>query len=256
MVNITLEHLANGYSIGQTSLLVNVDAVSGWRLNLTDADLEVDPAGENLTFELVHTGNAYERPYFAKAGAGWNITLPDDAEDVAPFATTTFDVHVQPPTDAVAGEVGVLRIRITGNDTSGLVVEEIPVRVGASPHIVIDHRGTWNVNDMGGFPTAWIENKGNDIAMLTVDVDGLPEGWSTTQGTQVILAPGEVTGLPLALLPSSTWNQQRFLLTVNVNHPLLKFCLTILKLDTAHWCSLKVLSLMDLLEANRACLCC
>ena len=221
MVNITLEHLANGYSIGQTSLLVNVDAVSGWRLNLTDADLEVDPAGENLTFELVHTGNAYERPYFAKAGAGWNITLPDDAEDVAPFATTTFDVHVQPPTDAVAGEVGVLRIRITGNDTSGLVVEEIPVRVGASPHIVIDHRGTWNVNDMGGFPTAWIENKGNDIAMLTVDVDGLPEGWSTTQGTQVILAPGEVTGLPLALLPSSTWNQQRFLLTVNVNHPLL-----------------------------------
>ena len=89
MVNITLEHLANGYSIGQTSLLVNVDAVSGWRLNLTDADLEVDPAGENLTFELVHTGNAYERPYFAKAGAGWNITLPDDAEDVAPFATTT-----------------------------------------------------------------------------------------------------------------------------------------------------------------------
>ena len=188
---------------------------------MTGADLEVDPEGENLTFELLHTGNAYERPYFAKAGAGWNITLPDDAEDVAPYASTTFLVHVQPPSDAVAGEVGVLRIRITGNDTSGLVVEEIPVRVGASPNIVIDHRGTWNVNALGGYPTSWIENQGNDIAMLTVDVDGLPDGWSTNQGTQVILAPGEVAGLPLSLVPSTAWNQQRFLLTVNINHPLL-----------------------------------
>jgi len=181
----------------------------------------VDPAGENLTFQLVHTGNAYEQPYFAKAGAGWNITLPDDAGEVAPYSTTTFDVHVQPPEEAIAGEVGVLRIRITGNDTSGLVVEEIPVRVGASPEIVIDHRGEWNVNQEGGYPTAWVENKGNDIAMLTIDVDGLPEGWSTNQGTQLILAPGEVSGLPLNLVPSVDWNQQRFLLTINVNHPLL-----------------------------------
>lgn len=220
-VNITLNHVANGYTIGQTLVSVDVESVSGWRLNLTEADLEVDPTGENLTFELIHTGNAYERPYFAKAGAGWNITLPDDAEDVAPYGTSTFQVHVQPPSDAVAGEVGVLRIRITGNDTSGLVVEEIPVRVGASPDILVDHRGTWNINAEGGYPTAWIENNGNDIAMLTVDVDGLPDGWSTTQGTQVILAPGEVTGVPMSLLPASSWNEQRFLLTINVNHPLL-----------------------------------
>lgn len=220
-VNITLNHVANGYTIGQTFLTVDVEAVSGWKLNLTEADLEVDPAGENLTFELIHSGNAYERPYFAKAGAGWNITLPDEASDVAPYATTSFTVHVQPPTDAVAGEVGVLRIRITGNDTSGLIVEEIPVRVGASPSILVDHRGAWSINEEGGFPTAWVQNNGNDIAMLTVDIDGLPEGWSTTQGTQIILAPGEVAGIPMSLTPSSSWNQQRFLLTMNVNHPLL-----------------------------------
>jgi hypothetical protein len=213
--------MTNGYIIGQTLVTVDVEAVSGWRLNLTEADLEVDPTGENLTFQLIHTGNAYERPYFAKAGAGWNITLPDDAEDVAPYGTSTFQVLVQPPADAIAGEVGVLRIRITGNDTSGLVVEEIPVRVGASPDILVDHRGSWNINQEGGYPTAWIENNGNDIAMLTVDVDGLPEGWSTAQGTQVILAPGEVAGVPMTLLPASSWNEQRFLLTINVHHPLL-----------------------------------
>ena len=132
-VNITLQHVDNGYVIGQTFLTVDVQSVSGWRLNLTQADLEVDPAGENLTFELIHTGNAYERPYFAKAGAGWNITLPDDAEDVAPYGTSTFQVHVQPPTRWVAGEVGVLRIR--QQETTRAVWSLKKSRfVGASPH--------------------------------------------------------------------------------------------------------------------------
>ena len=108
---------------------------------------------------------------------------------------------MQPPEDAIAGEVGVLRIRITGNDTRGLIVEEIPVRVGASPQISIDHRGVWSVNEHGGYPAAWVENLGNDIAMLTVDIDGLPDGWATEQGTQIILAPGEVSGIPLTLTP-------------------------------------------------------
>ena len=220
-VNITLHHMANGYAMDTTTLTVMVEAVSGWRLNLTNADLEVDPAGEDLDFTLVHTGNAFEQPYFAKAGAGWNITLPDNVTEVAPYSTTTITVHVQPPEDAIAGEVGVLRIRITGNDTRGLIVEEIPVRVGASPQINIDHRGVWSVNEHGGYPAAWVENLGNDIAMLTVDVDGLPDGWATEQGTQIILAPGEVSGIPLTLTPAEDWNDQRFLLTINVNHPLL-----------------------------------
>ena len=91
------------------------------------------------------------------------------------------------------------------------------------PHlnIDVDHRGVWSVNEQGGYPTAWIENQGNDIAMMTVDLDGLPEGWSTDQGTQVILAPGEVAGIPMNLVPASDWNKQRILLTINVNHPLL-----------------------------------
>ena len=144
--------MANGYAMDTTTLTVMVEAVSGWRLNLTNADLEVDPAGEDLDFTLVHTGNAFEQPYFAKAGAGWNITLPDNVTEVAPYSTTTITVHVQPPEDAIAGEVGVLRIRITGNDTRGLIVEEIPVRVGASPQINIDHRGVWSVNEHGDTP--------------------------------------------------------------------------------------------------------
>ena len=218
---VTLLHMTSGYVVGETTLIIDVLPVSSWRLNLTGADLEIEPTGENLTIQLVHTGNAYETAYFAKAGAGWNITLPDAIEGIAPFSTVTFTVFVEPPVNAVAGEIGVLRIRVTGNDTSGSIEEEVPVRVGAQPNIIVDHRSAWTVNEQGGYPTAWIHNLGNDIAMVSVDVDGLPEGWSTQQGTQMILAPGDISGLPLQLTPATGWNGQRFLITLNVHHPIL-----------------------------------
>ncbi len=218
---LRLDHRTSGYVIGQTTLTIEVLPVSGWRLNLTDADLEIDPHGENMTLQLTHTGNAYETAYFAKAGAGWNMTLPEYVGPIAPYGTTAFTVFVQPPSDALAGEIGVLQIRITGNDTSGMIEEEVPVRVGAEPQIHIDHRSSWSINENGGFPTAWIENQGNDIALLTIDVAGLPEGWTTQQGSQLVLAPGEVAGIPLELIPSAAWNQQRFLVTINVHHPVL-----------------------------------
>ena len=218
---VTLLHMTSGYVVGETTLIIEVLPVSSWRLNLTGADLEIEPTGENLTLQLVHTGNAYETAFFAKAGAGWNITFPEAIEGVAPYSTVMFTVFVEPPANAVAGEIGVLRIRVTGNDTSGSIEEEVPVRVGAQPNIIVDHRSAWTVNEQGGYPTAWIHNLGNDIAMISVDVDGLPEGWSTQQGTQMILAPGDISGLPLQLIPATGWNGQRFLVTLNVHHPIL-----------------------------------
>nr|ADD93172.1 hypothetical protein [uncultured archaeon MedDCM-OCT-S06-C18] len=221
ITEVTLQHVASTYVIGQTSVNVTVAEIYGWKLNLTGTDLEIDPAGQNLTLDLIHEGNGHEVPYFAKAGAGWNITLPDFGDVVEPYGTTQFTVMVQPPEDAIAGEVGVMRIRITGDDLNGKIVEEIPLRVGVAPQLDIDHRGTWSVNNLGGYPTAWIVNEGNDVALITLDVDGLPEGWTTQQGGQMVLAPGEVKGMPLSLTPSADWNQQRFLLTINVNHPIL-----------------------------------
>ena len=111
---ISLQHMASTYVIGQTSVNVTVGEIFGWKLNLTGTDLEIDPAGQNLTLQLIHEGNGHEIPYFAKAGAGWNITLPTSANVVEPYGTTQFTVTVQPPEDAIAGEVGVMRIRITG----------------------------------------------------------------------------------------------------------------------------------------------
>ena len=220
-VSVKILHISNGYVLGHTNISLTVGQTSGWKLNLTDAQLEINPSGENMTLRLEHLGNGFETPYFSKATAGWNITLPDNFTEVGPFATDTLLVYVQPPTDAVAGEVGTLSIRISDDDLSGLVVEKVPVRIGAAPNLTIGHHNSWMVSQEGGYPTAWVENGGNDIALLSFSVSGLPEGWTTQQGRQLVLAPNEVRGVPLNLVPPSSWDGQRFLVSIHVNHPIL-----------------------------------
>ena len=220
-VTLKILHMSNGYVLGHTNVSFTVGQTSGWKLNLTDAQLEIDPAGQNMTLVLQHLGNGFETPYFSKATAGWNITLPQNFSVVDPFATSSLNVYVQPPEDAVAGEVGMLSIRISDDDLAGLTVEVVPVRIGAAPNLSLEHRSSWMVSQDGGYPTAWVENRGNDIALLSFSVSGLPEGWTTGQGSQLVLAPNEVRGIPLSLVPASDWDSQRFLVTIHVNHPLL-----------------------------------
>jgi hypothetical protein len=218
---VMIQHESNGFVLGHTNVSLTVGQTSGWKLNLTDAQLEIDPAGQNMTLKLEHLGNGFQIPFFSKAAAGWNITLPDDHPVMSPYATGTLVVYVQPPADAVAGEVGMISIRISDEDLSGLVVEEVPVRIGAAPNMTVDHRSFWMVSDEGGYPTAWVENNGNDIALLSFSVSGLPEGWTTQQGQQLVLAPNEIKGVPLNLQPASEWDGQRFLVALHVDHPLL-----------------------------------
>ena len=128
-------------------------------------------------------------------------------------------VFVTPPEDAFAGEVWVLRIRISDANGAGQIVQEIPVRVGQEANISVEHRGTWKVNEDGGMPTAWLENNGNDVAVVQISVDGLPTGWLLNGSDQVVIAPGQLLGLPLMLTPDEAWNKQRFLVTLKINHP-------------------------------------
>lgn len=220
-VDVLLNHVSGGFNISNTTIQFTVEETVGWAFDLTNTSLEIDPLGENITLGLIHLGNGVEQPYFSKAGPGWNMTLPSNATPLGPFATGEITVFVKPPSDALAGDIGTMDLRVTGDDVRGMIEEQIPLRVGQSPRIEIDHRGTWLVTSEGGFPTAWVENLGNDMAILQVDVDGLPDGWSVNQGVQMVLAPGEMKGLPLDLTPSASWNGQRMLLTINVNHPTL-----------------------------------
>jgi len=222
----TVAHMQFGvYSgniwIQEINLSFTVEHVSGWRFNLANTSLTIDPAGQNVSLTVDQLGNAPRAPYFAKAGAGWNISYPENGESVQPFESTTVMVFVTPPGDAVAGEIGILKIRISDADGSGSTVQEIPVRVGDAPNISLGHKGIWKINNQGGMPTAWIENKGNDVAVLQLNVSGLPSGWTVEGPSQMVVAPSQLLGIPLNLIPSEDWSGQRFLATLEVTHPIL-----------------------------------
>ena len=222
----TVAHMQFGIFSGDIwvediNLMFDVDHVSGWRFNLANTSLTIDPAGENVTLTVDQLGNAPSAPYFAKAGAGWNISYPENAEVVQPFESTTVTVFVTPPDDAVAGEIGILKLRISDADGSGSTVQEIPVRVGDAPNIAIGHRGIWKINEQGGMPTAWIENTGNDVAVLQLSVAGLPNGWTVEGPSQMVVAPNQLLGIPLNLIPNEGWTGQRFLATLEITHPTL-----------------------------------
>ena len=207
--------------VSSTNITFTVDHVSGWRFNLANTSLTIDPSGQNLTLTVQQLGNAPSAPYYAKAGAGWNLTLSDGGETVQPQQTTTMNVFVMPPEDAIAGEIGLLQLRISDTDGAGSVVQQIPVRIGEAPNISIAHKGVWKINSAGGLPTAWIENNGNDVAVLELELTGLPEGWTVEGHDQLVIAPNQIKGIPLNPVPTSEWSGQRFLATLEVVHPTL-----------------------------------
>ena len=93
------------------------------------------------------------------------------------------------------------------------------MRVGDAPNITLGHKGIWKINDQGGMPTAWVENNGNDVAVLQLSVSGLPDGWTIQGPSQMVVAPNQLLGIPLSLIPSEGWTGQRFLASLEVTHP-------------------------------------
>ena len=223
IANLTLIASSSGFDIGNdTSIELEVENVAGWRLDLTDTSLEVSPGGGELQILVEQKGNAPAMPYFAKAGQGWNVTLPNNGPMVDPGDTGMITINVTPPEDAVAGEVGIISIRISNGNGAGQIVEEVPVRVGTAPGITLDSSGAWMVRqDVSSWPTSWIENTGNDVAIMQLSVPNLPSGWTLVSEDVVVVAPGEIKGMPLQLQPASDWNENNFQLDIHLEHPTL-----------------------------------
>jgi hypothetical protein len=203
-------------------LTLNVIQISGWRLNLSDTNLIIAPGGQNLTLNVEHLGNLARQPWYSKAGEGWNITVPQNGNTVQPYDDTTVTIFVTPPSNSVAGEVGVLRLRVSDGDGSGQTIQEVPVRVGSSPSIDLYSKGDWLVNNsQESMPTTWIENTGNDLAILNLNVIGVPNDWTVNYPETMVVSPGQVIGLPIGLLPSTTWDGSTISIEIAVTHPVL-----------------------------------
>jgi len=221
-INITLLASAEDVIlVNPLTIELEVAQVSGWWVNLSGSNLEVPPQGGNVTLTIAQQGNAPSAPWFTKAGEGWNISLPDNAESINPGESTQIVVFATPPENSIAGQIGVIRLRISDGDGSGLVVEEVPIRVGSAPGIVLDVNGDWLLSAQGGLPTAWIENTGNDVAVIAIDLLSIPSGWNLTGNSSLVLAPATIQGIPLDLQPSTDWDGSPITLTITATHPLL-----------------------------------
>ena len=178
-MTVTLNLYSDELYVSNVTLLLSVQQISGWKLNLSDTNLIIHPDGQNLTLNVEHLGNLARQPWFSKAGEGWNISVPQNGDEVAPYGNSSVTIFVTPPNDSVAGEVGVLRLRVSDGDGSGQTIQEVPVRVGTLPSIDIYSKGDWLVNStLPSYPTAWVENTGNDLAILALNVANPPSGWS------------------------------------------------------------------------------
>ena len=190
---------------------------SGWELNLANSDLEVSPGGDVIQVELEQKGNTPTIPFMTKFGQGWNITLPD-GELMEPGQTFTVDIFVEAPEDAREGDVSILQIRVSDAVGKGMEVFEVPVRVIGLSSYNLHNELEWYVSSAGGYPLAWIENTGNDLAEFDLEISNLPEGWSASINAPIQLVPGEIRGIPILLIPSGDWDESSLDLTVELTH--------------------------------------
>ena len=221
--NLTLQTSSDDFVIDYSvNIVFDVLTVSKWRIDLSNTSLEVPPSGGDLQLTIEQQGNFPDAPYFAKAGQGWNVSLPNSGDVIEPGGFGTINITVYPPDDAVAGEVGVISIRITNGTGQGQIVEEVPVRVGSEPGIVVDSKGSWKVRDgVMSWPTAWIENTGNDVAILEISIPNLPNGWNLSGESVLVVAPSEIRGIPIQIQPPQDWNGNNIMLDIELIHPIL-----------------------------------
>ncbi len=214
---LTYAVISSGYVLDVIELNLSVMEYSEWELNLANSDLEVSPGGDVIQVELEQKGNTPSVPFMTKFGQGWNITLPD-GELMEPGQTFTVDIFVEAPEDAREGDVSILQIRVSDAVGKGMEVFEVPVRVIGLSSYDLQNEPEWYISPAGGYPLAWIENTGNDLAVFDMEISNLPEGWNASIDAPIQLVPGEIRGIPIFLIPSGDWDESSLDLTVELTH--------------------------------------
>ena len=214
---LTYTVVSSGYVLDTIEVDLRVMEYSEWELNLANSNLEVAPGGDVIQVELEQKGNTPSVPFMTKFGQGWNLTLPD-GELMEPGQTSTVDILVEAPDNAREGDVNILQIRVSDAVGKGMEVFEVPVRVIGSSGYNLQMESDWYVSSEGGYPLAWVENTGNDLAEIDFEITNMPQGWSAIIDAPILLVPGEIRGIPVHLIPSTDWDDSSIDLTVELTH--------------------------------------
>jgi len=214
---LSYQVVASGYVLDQFDIDMTVLEYSEWELNLANSHLEILPGGDFIQVTLEQKGNTPSIPFLTKFGKGWNISLPD-GELMEPGQTSELSIYVEAPVDTREGDVNILQIRVSDAVGQGMEVFDVPVRVVGSSSYELQTVSEWFVSSDGGYPLAWVENTGNDLPEIYLQVLNLPQGWSTEMTATFQLVPGEIRGVPIKLIPPADWNQESFDLTIELTH--------------------------------------
>jgi hypothetical protein len=136
-----------------------------------------------------------------------------------PGQTELIDIFVESPNNAIAGEVNIVKIRVSDGVGQGLEEFEIPVRVSASPNFNLNASQTWFVSELGGYPLVWMENTGNTMSHVTMALENLPLGWNIVGEQTASLSPHEVRGIPFEIIPPAEWDKQSLTIDLRITHP-------------------------------------
>ena len=215
---ITYKIVSAGYDLGEFNVTLEVQKTAKWHVNLANSTLEILPGGDTIQVEVEQLGNSPSTPYFTKSGQGWNTTLPDGML-MEPGQTELIDIFVESPEGAIAGQVNIVKIRVSDGSGQGLEEFEIPVRVTPSPNFELNANQTWFVNEEGGFPLAWMENTGNTMSYVTLALENLPAGWNISGVQSASLSPHEARGIPFEIIPPTNWDKQPLEIELKIIHP-------------------------------------
>ncbi len=214
---ITYTIVSGGYELGEFEIDLIIQEYAEWGFNLANSDLEIMPGGDYIQVELEQRGNSPSIPFMTKFGQGWNISLPEGTL-MEPGQVTTIDIFVETPAEAREGDVNLLEIRVSDATGQGMEVFEVPVRVIGASDYKLEGTTDWYVSSIGGYPLSWIENTGNDLPEIEIEVIDLPQGWVANLVSPVVLTPGEIQGLPISLIPPQDWNKESFEINLKITH--------------------------------------
>ena len=206
---VTVTAIAQGQEITSFSFSVVSGHVPSWNALVDQANLEVATHGSEITLSVLQTGNSPSRPYismFISGEQGWEISNVSEMPIINPGESAPLSLNITPPGDAIHGRAVELTIRIKEGDSSGLSEIVFPLRVAVTYDFSLSGQGNWVVSQNGGYPLAFIENRGNAPTTISLDVLSLPPGWQVSGPTQVVIGVGEITGVPLEVVPSSDWD--------------------------------------------------
>ena len=206
-----LSLISDSSVFGEFSIKVTTTRNSGWSLKLDDSNLDVNASGSVISIEIENKGNSIVQPILLPVlPSGWNMSEIPSMTTVEPGESISVDLEVTPPSNSIAGEIGIMTLIVKDGDTlEGRSEIGIPLRVASTYSLEIGFEDNWIISSAGGYPMAWIKNSGNSLNKITMELE-LPEGWEKVSPDYFYIPSGSTIGLPISIIPSENWDQNNF----------------------------------------------